>query len=69
VISGQIDILDEATGITHHLVAGDFAFFYVGSKVQFSTKSEGKAFYAVTRPVRAEHPGLKGRDVGRKSKL
>lgn len=25
---------DEATGITHHLVPGDFAFFYVGSKVK-----------------------------------
>ncbi|KAM0425411.1 hypothetical protein ACHAPT_009468 [Fusarium lateritium] len=29
VLSGQIDVLDEATGVTHHLVAGDFAFFYV----------------------------------------
>ena len=25
---------DEATGITHHLVPGDFAFFHVGSKVK-----------------------------------
>jgi hypothetical protein len=25
---------DEATGITHHLVQGDFAFFHVGSKVK-----------------------------------
>jgi uncharacterized cupin superfamily protein len=62
VLSGQIDVLDEATGITHHLVAGDFAFFYKGSKVKFSTKSEGMAFYAVTRPVRAEHGGLSGRE-------
>jgi ethanolamine utilization protein EutQ (cupin superfamily) len=71
VISGQIDVLDEATGITHHLVAGDFAFFYVGSKVQFSTKSSGMAFYAVTRPVKAAHPNLKGReeDVKAKSRL
>ncbi|KAH7409839.1 hypothetical protein DE146DRAFT_327884 [Phaeosphaeria sp. MPI-PUGE-AT-0046c] len=61
VLSGQIDVLDEATGITHHLTAGDFAFFYVGSKVQFSTKSEGMAFYAVTRPVRAEHGNLVAR--------
>lgn len=27
---------DEATGITHHLVPGDFAFFHVGSKVKVS---------------------------------
>lgn len=71
VISGQIDVLDEATGVTHHLVPGDFAFFYVGSKVQFSTKSAGLAFYAVTRPVKAAHPNLAGReeDVKQKSKL
>lgn len=25
---------DEATGITHHLVPGDFAFFHVGTKVK-----------------------------------
>jgi hypothetical protein len=25
---------DEATGKTHHLVAGDWAFFHVGSKAQ-----------------------------------
>ncbi|KAF5521296.1 hypothetical protein CGCA056_v006404 [Colletotrichum aenigma] len=69
VLSGQIDILDEATGITHHLVPGDFAFFHVGSKVQFSTKSEGLAFYAVTRPVRVPHPNLQGREEDVKSKL
>ncbi|KAH7388824.1 hypothetical protein BKA66DRAFT_489981 [Pyrenochaeta sp. MPI-SDFR-AT-0127] len=69
VLSGQIDILDEATGITHHLVPGDFAFFYVGSKVQFSTKSNGLAFYAVTRPIRAPHSNLKGREEDAKSKL
>ncbi|KAI4726680.1 hypothetical protein E4T49_05580 [Aureobasidium sp. EXF-10728] len=72
VISGQIDVLDEATGVTHHLVAGDFAFFYVGSKVVFSTRSAGLAFYAVTRAVKAAHPNLKGReeDVSKaKSKL
>jgi ethanolamine utilization protein EutQ (cupin superfamily) len=71
VISGQIDVLDEATGVTHHLVPGDFAFFYVGSKVQFSTKSAGLAFYAVTRPVKAAHPNLAGReeDIKSKSKL
>ncbi|KAI5267402.1 hypothetical protein E4T47_08053 [Aureobasidium subglaciale] len=71
VISGQIDVLDEATGVTHHLVPGDFAFFYVNSKVQFSTKSAGLAFYAVTRPVKAAHPNLAGReeDVKSKSKL
>jgi glyoxylate utilization-related uncharacterized protein len=71
VISGQIDILDEATGITHHLVAGDYAFFHVGSKVLFSTQSSGMAFYVVTRPVRVAHPNLKGReeDVKGKSKL
>lgn len=68
VISGQIDVLDEATGITHHLVAGDFAFFYVGSKVQFSTKSSGFAFYAVTRPVKAAHPNLKGREEDLRAK-
>ena len=27
-------IQDEATGVTHHLVPGDFAFFHVGSKVK-----------------------------------
>ncbi|KLO91903.1 uncharacterized protein LW93_14799 [Fusarium fujikuroi] len=88
VLSGQIDVLDEATGITHHLVAGDFAFFHVGSKVkvsthppipllgdailtymQFSTQSQGFAFYAVTRPVRAPHPNLKGREEDTKSRL
>ncbi|KAH3953452.1 hypothetical protein HBH53_028520 [Parastagonospora nodorum] len=68
VISGQIDVLDEATGITHHLVAGDFAFFYVGSKVQFSTQSSGMAFYAVTRPVKAAHPNLKGREEDARAK-
>ena len=86
---------DEATGITHHLVPGDFAFFHVGSKVkvrlllsilstvgfsffmsherptdkhslvQFSTKSQGFAFYAVTRPVRTPHPNLKDREEGK----
>lgn len=60
---------DEATGITHHLTAGDFAFFHVGSKVQFSTKSEGFAFYVVTRPVRDAHPNLKGREEDTKSRL
>ncbi|CAG8134539.1 unnamed protein product [Penicillium olsonii] len=62
VLNGQIDVLDEATGVTHHLVPGDFAFFHVGSKVKFSTKSSGFAFYAVTRPVRAPHPNLVGRE-------
>lgn len=57
-------MLDEATGITHHLTAGDFAFFYVGSRVKFSTRSEGRAFYAVTRAVRAEHGNLVGRVRG-----
>ncbi|KAJ5447933.1 Ethanolamine utilization EutQ [Penicillium cf. griseofulvum] len=56
VLNGQIDVLDEATGITHHLVQGDFAFFHVGSKVKFSTKSQGLAFYAVTRPIRSPPP-------------
>jgi ethanolamine utilization protein EutQ (cupin superfamily) len=69
VLSGQIDVLDEATGITHHLVTGDFAFFYKGSKVQFSTKSAGMAFYAVTRPVRVEHGGLSGREDVKRAKL
>ena len=72
VISGQIDVLDEATGVTHHLVPGDFAFFHVHSSVQFSTQSAGMAFYAVTRPVKVAHPNLVGReeDVTRaKSKL
>jgi len=69
VLSGQIDILDEATGVTHHLVPGDFAFFYVGCKVQFSTQSNGMAFYAVTRPVRDPHPNLKGREEVVKSRL
>ncbi|KAF2011893.1 hypothetical protein BU24DRAFT_396527 [Aaosphaeria arxii CBS 175.79] len=69
ILSGQIDILDEATGIQHHLVPGDFAFFHVGSKVQFSTKSEGFAFYAVTRPVKTPHPNLQGREESTKSRL
>jgi glyoxylate utilization-related uncharacterized protein len=71
VLSGQIDVLDEATGVTHHLVAGDFAFFHVGSKAQFSSKSGGMAFFAVTRAVINEHPGLKGREevVTSRSKL
>ncbi|KAL4959391.1 ankyrin repeat-containing domain protein [Aspergillus stella-maris] len=68
VLAGQIDVLDEATGITHHLVPGDFAFFYVGSKVKFSTKSHGLAFYAVTRPFRSPHVNLVERDDA-KSKL
>lgn len=37
VLSGQIDVLDQATGITHHLVPGDFAFFHVGSQVEVSS--------------------------------
>jgi hypothetical protein len=53
---------DLATGVQHHLVPGDFAFFHVGSKVEFSTQSSGLAFYAVTRPVRVAHSGLKGRE-------
>ncbi|KXG53853.1 Ethanolamine utilization EutQ [Penicillium griseofulvum] len=65
VLNGQIDVLDEATGITHHLVQGDFAFFHVGSKVKFSTKSQGLAFYAVTRPIRSPHPNLKDREEGK----
>jgi ethanolamine utilization protein EutQ (cupin superfamily) len=69
VLNGQIDVLDEATGVTHHLVAGDFAFFHVGSKAQFSSKSGGTAFFAVTRPVITQHPGLKGREEVVKSKL
>jgi uncharacterized cupin superfamily protein len=69
VLSGQIDVLDEATGVTHHLVAGDFAFFHVGSKAKFSSKSGGTAFFAVTRPIITEHPGLKGREEVVKSKL
>ncbi|KAF5664687.1 hypothetical protein FHETE_6958 [Fusarium heterosporum] len=63
VLRGQIDVTDEATGITHHLVAGDWAFFHVGSKAQFSTKSEGLAFYAVTRKANdTPHINLKGRE-------
>ncbi|KAF3042010.1 hypothetical protein E8E11_005961 [Didymella keratinophila] len=62
VLQGQIDVLDEATGVTHHLVAGDFAFFHVGSKAQFSSKSGGTAFFAVTRPIITQHPGLVGRE-------
>ncbi|RBR25050.1 uncharacterized protein FIESC28_02174 [Fusarium coffeatum] len=62
VLKGQIDITDEATGKTHHLVAGDWAFFHVGSKAQFSTKTEGVAFYAVTRPKNDGHPNLVGRE-------
>ncbi|TDZ16337.1 hypothetical protein Cob_v010563 [Colletotrichum orbiculare MAFF 240422] len=69
ILDGQIDILDEATGTTHHLVPGDFAFFHVGSKVQFSTKSEGLAFYAVTRPVKTPHPNLQDREESVKSRL
>jgi uncharacterized cupin superfamily protein len=69
VLSGQIDVLDEATGVTHHLVAGDFAFFHVGSKAQFSSKSGGTAFFAVTRDVITRHPGLVGREEVVKSKL
>jgi|TARA_R110002003_G_scaffold325_6_gene18807 glyoxylate utilization-related uncharacterized protein len=69
VLNGQIDVLDEATGVTHHLVAGDFAFFHVGSKAQFSTKSGGTAFFAVTRPIITQHPNLKGREEEVKSKL
>ncbi|KAK3621741.1 hypothetical protein LTR56_022633 [Elasticomyces elasticus] len=68
VLDGQIDILDEATGITHHLVAGDWAFFHVGSKARFSSKSGGTAFFAVTRPVITLHPGLKGREEGQVGK-
>jgi hypothetical protein len=30
--------------------------------LQFSTKSQGFAFYAVTRPVRIPHPNLQGRE-------
>ncbi|KAJ5543118.1 hypothetical protein N7461_009121 [Penicillium sp. DV-2018c] len=59
VINNYCVVQDEATGITHNLVAGDFAYFHVGAKVKFSTKSEGAAFYAVTRPVAAAHPTLK----------
>lgn len=69
VLNGQIDVLDEATGVTHHLVAGDFAFFHVGSKAQFSSKSGGTAFFAVTRPIITQHPGLKGREEKVQSKL
>jgi uncharacterized cupin superfamily protein len=69
VLNGQIDVLDEATGIMHHLVAGDFAFFHKGSKAQFSTKSGGTAFFVVTRPIVAQHPGLKGREEKVQSKL
>ncbi|KAJ5692476.1 ethanolamine utilization protein, partial [Penicillium macrosclerotiorum] len=68
VLSGQIDVLDEATGVTHHLVPGDFAFFHVGSKVKFSTKSQGFAFYVVTRPIRSPHVNLAGREES-KAKL
>jgi uncharacterized cupin superfamily protein len=67
VLSGQIDVLDEATGVTHHLVAGDWAFFHVGSKATFSTKSSGTAFFAVTRPIITQHPNLVGREEDVKS--
>ncbi|KAK5173544.1 uncharacterized protein LTR77_002225 [Saxophila tyrrhenica] len=69
VLSGQIDVLDEATGVTHHLVTGDWAFFHVGSKATFSSKSGGVAFFAVTRAIITEHPGLKNREEAVKSKL
>lgn len=49
-------------------VPGDFAFFHVGSKVEFSTKSSGLAFYAVTRPVKTPHPNLKNREESTQSK-
>lgn len=58
---------DVATGVQHHLVPGDFVFFHVGSKVEFSTKSDALAFYAVTRPVKTAHPNLKGREEYTKS--
>lgn len=52
--------------MTHHLVPGDFAFFHIGTKVQFSTKSSGFAFYTVTRPIRDAHPNL---DASRAEKV
>ncbi|WVW81089.1 hypothetical protein I302_103080 [Kwoniella bestiolae CBS 10118] len=55
VLRGEIDILDEATGVAHHTVPGDYIYFHVGSKVQFSSQSEGFAFYVVTRPTRNPH--------------
>ncbi|WWC62289.1 uncharacterized protein I303_104885 [Kwoniella dejecticola CBS 10117] len=55
VLRGEIDILDEATGRTIHAVPGDYIMFHVGSKVQFSTQSEGFAFYVVTRPGNNPH--------------
>ncbi|WWC88930.1 uncharacterized protein L201_003845 [Kwoniella dendrophila CBS 6074] len=66
VLRGEIDILDEATGITHHAVPGDFIHFHVGSKVKFSSQSEGFAFYVVTRA--ANHPHLTDRQESTTSK-
>lgn len=39
------NIQDEATGKTHHLVAGDWAFFHVGSKAQVSSLYSNQPVY------------------------
>lgn len=46
---------DEITKIAEQ-VPGDFAFFYLGSKVEFLTKVSGLASYAITRPVKTPYP-------------
>lgn len=43
---------DEATGITHHLVPGDFAFFNVGTKVK--VRYDENPFSALKSPGRSE---------------
>ena len=42
----------EATGITHHLVPGDFAFFNVGTKVK--VRYDENPFSALKSPGRSE---------------
>lgn len=66
ILNSQIDVLDEATDIQHHLVPGYFAFFHAGSKVQVSllrsSCSPSPSSSPVTRLVKREHINLKGRE-------
>lgn len=45
-------VQDEATGITHHLTPGDFAFFHVGSKVK--VRYDQHPFFTLRSPGRSE---------------
>lgn len=49
VLEGEMTVKDEESGQIHELKAGDLIQFSAGTKVSFSSRSSGLAFYVAQR--------------------